>query len=124
MKYKDTLGHKTLEHFNEEEIQAGVKHLERIQFIVGILMREISELRMHQNRDKLIELVRTQIKDAPVESILRAQRKIWETALEQLEKGNKEYASNFIPVKPDDFKTWCEARRIGEEKYRRYSSNL
>lgn len=94
--------------------------LDKVKLIVARLMRHVQECRLHKNRTLLINCVHAIMPEASMESITRAQRKLWETALEQLEKGNKDYAFNYLPQEQQDFEDWCKIRKLDAEVYRQY----
>jgi hypothetical protein len=56
--------------------------INKIQYLVGTVMRDNPELRLHKNRYKLYNILCNKTGEAlSPESIMRAQRKLWEKGL-------------------------------------------
>lgn len=101
------------------------EELESVLYHTGVLMRENPEFRLHRNREGLIVSVRERMRDLnldvpSMESITRAQRKLWEIALQSLSIGDFVTAFNFLPESIVDFEEWCRIRKVGVEKYRAF----
>lgn len=92
--------------------------LARIQYHVGIAMRDNSELRLHKNRHKLyLTVVNLMQRQVSPESVSRAQRKLWEKALLAAQAGDYSLADNFIPKNKVDRIEWAMKRKKYQEEY-------
>lgn len=99
------------------------ENIMKTQEVVAALMEKVYGLRLHKNRNVLVKSVRVIKPDASMESIMRAQRKIWQNTLGQLRHGTARYAEKYLP-KGKDFKEWCDHRKISEEAYRHYAKRM
>lgn len=95
-------------------------NLHRVHHQVGKTMILNPPLRLHKNRSVLITAVRHFVPEASAESITRSQRKHWENALAALDKGDGDYAWQYLPHSKKDFAEWCKLRKISFEAYKKY----
>lgn len=98
---------------NEEELNT-------LQYEVGKAMADNELFRTHKGRDELIKYIKSLGIKCSTESITRAQRKLWEIALNELEVGNYEYAFKLLPRRKDDFEEWMAKRKLDEATFKKY----
>lgn len=97
--------------------------LDTLQFEVGRAMSNNETFRSHQGRESLINYIKDLGIECSMESITRAQRHLWTIAIDNLEKGNFEYAFKFIPSEKEAFEEWMRTRKVDAETYRQYYKN-
>lgn len=79
--------------------------INKIQYLVGIAMRDNPELRLHKNRNKLYNKICLESGEPlSPESIMRSQRKLWEKGM----------------YLPDDYKDLIEWLSIRKKKIKEF----
>jgi len=98
---------------NEEELNT-------LQYEVGKAMRDNPLFRTHKGREALIDFIKAKGIKCSTESVSRAQRKLWEIALNELDVGNYSYAFKLLPGNKNDFEDWLIKRKVSQDTYRKY----